>query len=239
LTGLWIGDTPPDIIFKSGGIGPLVVGDHTLIMKAIMEHPTQVFRSLPDKYKSKTGGNPSGKEVLQAALEVEQIDDYTKDRIRAVLDLLPKIEAAQADAPVARKKALDDLRQQLANKTIEEQQSLLRNAARRSRNREDGLAEGMEVAARILDDGQDTIYSPDHSFYKLLQEGQGTSRTAARDALSDIGSADTIGGAAGGAVGAAVGGVGAGPGAVGASAGAVGYHMAGFAVYLIRDVWPF
>jgi hypothetical protein len=229
--GLWPGwpqDKPP-VIFGSGGVGPLTVGDHTLIMRAIMEHPMQLLRYLPSKYKSKNGGRPSGGEVLQAALQVEQIDDYTKGRIRRVLEVLPEIEARQASLPEPAKRTVDDLHQQLANKTTEEQRSLLRDAGARSRQRQDGLADGMEVAARMLEDGADSIYTPEFSFYKLLQEGQAASRAVARDAISDIGSMDTIGATAGGAVGSVAGGVGAGPGAVaggvGASAGAAAVHL--------------
>jgi hypothetical protein len=234
--GLWIGDPDkPPFISGSGGFTPLTVEDHTLIMRAIMEHPLPLLRYLPAKYKSKTGRRPSGEEVLQAALQVEQIDDYVKDRIRAVLDLWPKIEEAQANLPESVKRVVEDLRQQLANKTVEEQRSVLRDRARRSGHREDGLADGMEVAARMLEDGQDSIYSPDYSFYKLLQEGKGSSRAAARDAISDIGSFDTIGATAGGAIGSVAGlGVGAGPGAV---AGGVGASVGAAAGHLI--VWIF
>jgi hypothetical protein len=234
--GLWPGypNNPPDI-FGSGGGGPLVVEDHTIIMKAIMEHPLQVIRYLPDQYKSKTGPRPSGKEVLQAALQVDQIDNYVKARIRAVLDLLPQIEEGQAALPQSLKQSMDDLRQQLANKTVGEQRRLLRDAGLRSRYREyGGVAEGMEVAARIMEDGQDSIYSPDHSFYKLLQEGQGSSRAAARDALSDIGSMDTIGATVGGATGSLGGGIGAAPGAViGGTVGSAGEAV----LSLIRWLW--
>ena len=229
--GLWPGypTTPPDIL-GSGGEGPLVVEDHTTIMKAIMEHPLQVIRALPTQFKSKTPARPSGREVLQAALQVTQIDNYVKARIRAVLDVLPQIEDGQAALPQAAKKAVDDLRKQLANKSVGDQCRLLRDTGLRSRYRDHGgVSEGMEVAARMLEDGEDSIYSPDHSFYKLLEAGQ-ESRTTARDAISDIGSFDTIGATAGGAIGSAAGGVGAGPGAVagglGASAGAAIGHAA-------------
>lgn len=221
--GLWSGDPdkPPIVGFPSGGFEPLTVRDHTLIMRAVMEHPLPVLRSLPDKHKLK-GGRPSGKQVLQAALQVEQIDGYVKGRIQAVLDFLPKIEEGQAALPEPLKRAVDGLRQQLANKTFEEKCSVFRDAGLRSRHREDGLAEGMEVAAQILEDGQGSIYSPDHSFYKLLQEGQGSSsRPTARPLTGgDIADADGIGAAAGGAVGSLAGGVGAGPGAVAGGAGA-------------------
>jgi hypothetical protein len=190
-----------------------------------MEHPMQVLRYLPNKYKSTNGGRPSGTEVLQAALQVEQIDDYTKAKIRAVLDLLPKLEEAQAAAPQSVKQAVDGLRQQLTNLSVEEQRSLLRDAGTRSRVREEGLIEGMEVAARMLEDGRDSIYSADHSFHKMLREERLSAKASAGDTVSVVSSADTIGATVGGAVGTAAAGVGAGPGAVAggaaASAGAV------------------
>ena len=170
-----------------------------------MEHPLPLLRYLPAKYKSKTGGRPSGKEVLQAALQVEQIDDYVKDRIRVVLDLWPKIEEAQANLPESVKGAVEDLRQQLANKTVEEQRSVLRDRARRSRASRRRAGRWHGGCCPDLEDGRDSIYSPNHSFYNMIQEG-GSSRAAARDALSDIGSADTIGGAVGGAAGSVAGG---------------------------------
>lgn len=230
--GLWIGseDWPP-FISRFGGHAPLNVRDHTLIVKAVMEHPLEVIRYLPNRYKLKTG-RPPGKEVLQAALLVNRIDEYVKDRIRAVLEVLPKIEEAQAAAPESFRVALDDIHQQLTNQSIEKQRSILRDPSLRVRYRDSGFAAGMEVAAQMLEDGDDSIYSIDFSFYDLLQDGQGAS--IARDALSDIGSADTVGATAGGAIGAVAAGVGAGPGAVAGGAAA----SAGMAVKHLFD-WIF
>ena len=121
---------------------PLEVSDHTEIMKAIMDNPLQVLRCLPKKYKN-GGGRPSGEEVLEATLRVDQIGDRVKDRIRAALRLAPKIEEVQAALPEPVKQAVDSLRQQLTNKTVQEKLSLLRNAGLRNTHR--GLAEGMEV----------------------------------------------------------------------------------------------
>ncbi|SFN74786.1 hypothetical protein SAMN05216386_1695 [Nitrosospira briensis] len=232
--GLWIGDQLP-IGFPGGfpgDTGPLTVRDHTLIVNTVMEHPMQVLRNLPEKHKTR-GGRPSGREVLQAALQVEQIDDFVKGRMRAVLDLLPKIEEGQANLPESVKRAAEDLRQQLTNKSVDEQRRVLRDPDLRSRHRDDGFAEGMEVAARILDDGRDSIYSPDHSFYKLLQ--QGAPRAAARDSLEDTANADTVGAAVGGGVGLVVGGVGAGPGAVAGGAGASLGFVLGTAIGWLFD----
>jgi hypothetical protein len=199
---------------------PLTPKDHTLIMKAILDHPFQVFKHLPENYKVK-GGAPSGQVVLQAALEVEEIDRQTKERIRMVLDLLPQLEEAQAAAPGRLKDALEDLRQNLANKSTTEKLRVLRDQGQRSRFREaGGLEEGMEMAARILEDGQNSIYSPDHSFYRLLQGGATRAGAKERDVIDNIKDSDTMGAAAGGGVGILVGGIGAPAGAAAGAAGA-------------------
>src|SRR5436190_15688385 len=92
--GLWPGyPNDPPIAFDSEARVTLRVEDHTLIMAAIMEYPLQVLKGLPKQYKS-ADYRPAGKDVLQAALKVKQIDEYTKERIRAVLALAPKIEAS-------------------------------------------------------------------------------------------------------------------------------------------------
>ena len=76
----------------------------------------------------------------------------------------------------------------------------------------------MEFAARILEDGQSSIYSPEFPFYRMLREGKGSRAT--RSALGDIADIDTVGAAVGGGVGLLAAGIGAGPGAAAGSAGA-------------------
>ncbi len=232
--GLWPGfpDNPP--VPSGPGVGgePLTAKDHTLILNAIMEHPLQVIRNLPGEARSKQG-RPTGQQVLQAALRVEHISGRTKARIQAVLELLPRLEDGQAALPEAVKKAVDGLRQQLSKKPFEEKLRILRDQSKRSK---DGLAEGMEVAAHILEDGKDSIYSLDHSFFQLLQAGSGSGGSIARDAeFGDLADTDTVGATAGGAVGGAVGGVaGATTGAV-----AIGASMsAGFAIaWALDSLW--
>ena len=232
IYGMWPGwpENPP---VKPRGIlgsdgGPITVRDHTRMMEALMEHPVEVLRNLPDKYKRK-GARPPGTEVIRAALQVEQIDPYIRGRMQAVLDVLPKIEERLAALPQSAKESLDNLREQLANRSGEEKLRLLRDAEFRSRYADKGLTEGMDIAAQILQDGQDSIYSPDNSFYKLLQSGEGSARTAARDTVSDVKDSDTIGATGGGFVGTVVPGLGTAAGAAaggfGASAGAAVAHL--------------
>lgn len=220
--GLWPGwpeGLPPGFPGTTEG-QPLTPKDHTLIMKAILDHPFQVFKHLPENNKVK-GSNPSGKVVLQAALEVEEIDRQTKERIRMALDLLPQLEEAQAAAPGRLKDALESLRQNLANKSTTEKLRVLRDQGHRSRFREaGGLEEGMDVAARILEDGQNSIYSSDHSFYRLLQGGATQARANERDAIDNIKDSDAMGAAIGGGIGTVAGGLGAAPAAAASAAGA-------------------
>jgi hypothetical protein len=176
------------------------VRDHTLVVGAVMEHPMQVFRRLPSRYKRKNARSP-GKEVLRALLRVEQVDERVKERARAMLAVLPKLERARARLPRSAHKAVEALRKRLDGKTIAQQSRLLRDPRLRRKHRDDGLAVGMEVGVQMLKHGRTSIYSADHGFYELLQEGQGTPSSIARDALSDIGSADTVGATGGGGIG--------------------------------------
>ncbi len=196
--------------------------DHTAIVKAIMEHPFEVIQYLP---KNERTSNPSPTAVLEAALQVEQIDSYTKDRMRMVLEILPKLEEARKNAPADLQRNLDDLQGRFARRSIDEQIGMLRSLKANYRGQE-GLEQGIEFAARMLEDGKSSIYSSDFPFYRMLREGP--RGRAARRPIDDIKDADAIGAAAGGGIGVFVGGVGAGPGAAaggaGASAGAAIAH---------------
>ena len=103
----------------------------------------------------------------------KQIDDYVKERIRAVLDLLPKIEERQAALPESLKQAVDGLRQQLSNKSVQEKGSLLRDVGVRSRHREDGLAEGMEIAAKFWSTAKTPSIRPTMASTNCCKRGKG------------------------------------------------------------------
>jgi hypothetical protein len=157
-------------------------------------------------------------------LKVRQIDSYTKNRIQRVLEVLPEIERYQREAPDALKEATNDLQRQIAQKSIPEKIRTLRNLRGRYREQR-GLYEGIELAAQILEDGQSSIYSPDFSFYQMLEEGA-PGHMRPRASFGDLADVDTVGGAIGGGIGFAGGVVTAGPGAVVGAAGA----SAGFAI---------
>jgi hypothetical protein len=120
------------------------------------------------------------------------------------------------NAPADLQRTVDDLRGRLAGRPIDEMISTLRSLKDSYRG-QDGIAESMEVAAHVLEDGKSSIYSLDHPFYRILQEGR--TRESMRSALHDIAAGDVIGGTVGGVVGAVGGPVTAVGGAVGGAAG--------------------
>jgi hypothetical protein len=191
--GLWptYPKNPPGI--SGAGGGPFTVQDHTLIMKAIMDNALQVVRRLPGKYKSKGGPRPTGTAVLKAALQVNEIDSAVKARIREMLPIGRRFEESKSNLPQGAKRALDDLQKRLARETGGGKLRLLRDPNTRNRNDGVDLTASMEIAAQMLEDGESSIYSPDHSFFRMLGRSSATARP-----IDDIKDADTVFGTAGG-----------------------------------------
>lgn len=197
----------------SGGVPPLSPSDHTVIIRAVMDNSFAVLKHLDNPRDRK----PDGGEVLRAALKVGGIADWVKDVISAVLKVLDQMESQRGNEPAGARRAVDDLRGRLAGLPLDRKIELLRGERGRYRSQE-GMAEGMEVAAAILEDGASTIYSAEFPFNRMLTEGRGTRKPS----LGATADADGVGGVIGGVWGSLAGGVGAGPGAVvgGASASA-------------------
>jgi hypothetical protein len=196
----WLGPGPP----PEGG-EELSPQDHTLILRAIMAYPEAVAANLNEE-----SANPSGTEVLEAALQVDQIDPYTKERIEAVLYILPKVEKARNRTPTALQRSVKELQERITGQAIPERVRVLRES--KSRYRSPGMAEGLELAAQILEDGASSIYSPGHPFYRILKESP---KGARKSSLRDM--ADAVPATVAGAVGVVTEGVGADPGAVAAT----------------------
>jgi hypothetical protein len=236
VAGMWIGpdgDWKPQPLEWPGSGEPLTPRDHTTIIRAIMDHPMEVIKYLDRKERDP---KPSDREVLEAALQVEGIDDFVKDLIRRILEILGPLERERSRGSGEVDRMLDELRGQIAGRSIEEKVRVLRDRKTRARYRSQaGVEEGMEVAAQILEDGATSVYSEDHPFYRMLREGK---RRAAREekgtTAGDVADADGIGAAVGGVWGSLAAGVGAGPGAVAAGAAA----SAGMAISAAID-WIF
>jgi hypothetical protein len=182
-----------------------------------MENPIQVVDKLPKQYQVE-GATPPGKAVLEAALKVEQIGDDVKSRITKVLEVFPKLEAAIAAAPASLEQFKETLKKNLNQKNIEEQIALFRDVTFRRKHKDHGFAEGMEIAAQILEDGKESIYSPTFNFYSMLQVRRpgihAIKPQDLRQGVSDVGSMDSIGAAAGAGIGSVAPGLGTAAGGV-------------------------
>jgi hypothetical protein len=207
------GGSPGD--FAGVGLGPsehllgpeLGPRDHTIIIEAIIHNASEIAALLPQNQVS------SGIEVLEAAYRVPNIDAYTKSRIRLVLDILPRVERAQEQAPEETRQALSDILDRLdaygtVTGKIEALQSMVDSGQYEAH---EGIPQGLVAGIKILRDGERTIYAP-RSLFNLK-----------RMIHQDL--AGAIGGAIGGAI---VGGLpGAGVGALAGSAGASGADAVG------------
>jgi hypothetical protein len=199
--GLWM---DPDAHIPWEPTGPLDPTDHTLIVGQVMQYPLQVVRSL-----GVTPGQapPTDREVLEAMLDVPEIDPTAKARIRLALEVLSQIEPTMAKPSREVKRAQNLVSDLLSEGTIFEQVRALREAAMRPPDPSpDWLKELLEWIARMLEDGASTIYSRDHAFYRLLASGgSGGSGTISkdRDAIDTIKDLDALGATAGAGIGAA------------------------------------
>lgn len=200
----------------------LEVQDHTRIMKAVMDHPYEIIHHMDSRARS---ANPNGRDVLDAALRVDSIDSNTKDRIKLVLEGLGQIEEAERIQSSSMREDREDLERQLNSMPdVSAQVRFLRESASNRRYRQNReFNDGLEIAAQILEDGINSIYSPSQQLYRSL--GGGPSAQRIDDHIGDIAAYDGVGGTYGAAVGSVVPGVGTSAGGVagatGASTGAI------------------
>ena len=171
-----------------------------MIVKEIMTYALQILQVLG---VGKGDPKPSGIEVLEAALELDEIDPYVKERIRMALKILrqlegPQFKEIQSKAKAERRKVLATVEEAISGQSLPEQVRRLRVTARDKLSRRILSAQVLEQVADILEDGAGTIYSPDFSFYRTLRSGVSAKK---KDAVDTIKDADAIGATAGGFVG--------------------------------------
>lgn len=219
--GLWL-DPDNQIPWPAG---PLDVPDHTLVVREMMTHPFHVLRALG---LSKGDPPPSGRDVLEAMLDVDVIDPFAKERIREMLKVLDQIEPALATLSREQKRVVSYVEKLIAGRPLAEQVRLLRDATKHPNPPEpDVTPQVMERIAMMLEHGASTIYSRDFTFHRLLSSGGGGGGVIFKDTVDHIKDADAIGAAAGGLVGTLAPVVGTAAGAAAAGGGAsLGYAVA-------------
>jgi hypothetical protein len=231
--GLWL-DPEAQIPWSAG---PLQPADHTLIVSEVMTHPFHILRALG---VGKGDPAPSGRDVLEAALDVDVIDSFAKERIRMVLDVLAEIEPVMAKPTREMKRGVAYVEDLVAGRPLAEQVRLLRDPQTRMKSSSssapgpdpDWLQQILQWILEMLEDGASTIYSADFGFHRTVRSGRTVARE--RDAVDTIKDADAIGATGGGFAGTVIPGVGTAAGAAAGGAGA----SAGAAIVELID-WLF
>jgi hypothetical protein len=145
---------------------PLAREDHTRILYVVYANAAQIRRRLEVQ-------NPTGVDVLRAALRAEAVDTYTRARIEAVLRVLPEIELAQAKIPAAERTAVDEIASRLAaSPTVTTKLLLLASLDVETQTdgryaRFSGVNSGLLTAGRLVSDGLTTVYSVDWVYTAL------------------------------------------------------------------------
>lgn len=214
----------------------LTVEDHTRIIQSILDNLFAVIRELDVREYVDDGTPLAGETVLEAALTVPAVDDYTKARIRDVLRVqsaLGQLESAERVSDTMRERT-DELA-----RLVEAEDSIPAKIERLEAARERGdlhrettetdflsaetenefVSRTTDLLVDLLQDGQKSIYWPNASYYQRLAATDDDPIGAVqRSLVGDIANGDSkglIGGAAGGcAAGSLAGGVGCAPGAV-------------------------
>ncbi|ODU05265.1 MAG: hypothetical protein ABS81_08105 [Pseudonocardia sp. SCN 72-86] len=147
-------------------IEDFTAADHTALISAVLDHPFHIIRHL-DMHP---GDRPTPHDILAAALQVRSFDTATKARLRAARDAYAKHGDTRNSALFATRTAkistlLDD------TETIEEMIAVF-DQLLTTDDPDHGYMVGLEAARAVLIDGKDSIYSPAHPFYELVDPMQ-------------------------------------------------------------------
>jgi hypothetical protein len=190
-----------------------------------MERPLPVVRQFVAAQKQGEGKppKPPWDEVLEAILKVLGPPASLQRTIGTALQFGKSIEGQPL--PRSAKTAVERVNKQInAASDIDNLINTLKRAQGADDGTVEGLGTGLRIAQQILEDGRQTIYSPDFGFYQNF----GDSGPVVVYSVAKEDAKGAVGGAvAGGIAGSVAGGVGAGPGAVtGAIAGGAGASAA-------------
>jgi hypothetical protein len=154
--------------------GPLDVADHTLIVREMMTYPFHVLRGL----RVRKGDHRSGRDVLNAMLEIDVISPFVKGRIREMLKVLDQIEPALDKLSSDQKRIIAYVEKLIVGRPLVEQVRILRDPSKRLDPPPDPylLHEILSWMPRLLEHGAPTIYPPYFSCHPLFERGPAAPR---------------------------------------------------------------
>jgi hypothetical protein len=138
--------------------------DHTALVKAVLEHPLHVIKYL----NVPSGQSPSTLEVMDAALKVKSFDEATKERLKAAREGYVRLEAERAQDPTSFNKWRETVGAALDQPSIRDMIAAIGQLLEQKDLDNQSVA-SLEFAKAILVDGADSIYSPDHPAYELME----------------------------------------------------------------------
>jgi hypothetical protein len=182
----------PEPTDKPGGEATtLTARDHTLIMQIVMDRPLRIMRHLPSPKREQ---RPTGRQVLEAALKLDDLPRRERHSFELALATLGQLQSA-GELPRPSQSALAKINDRIDRSTdLADVISTLESLERSSEFRRiDGIEVGLRVAREIAEDGRASIYSPNR-FYEEYGDTQIMRSIVKED----------VKGAVGGAVGTAV-----------------------------------
>jgi hypothetical protein len=144
---------------------PFTAADHTKLLSAVLERPLHILKYLnvpPGEY-------PTNLQLIDAALQVKCFDAGTKARLQAAREGYLRFEEERAKDSAGYKERRARTDAALEGKTIPEMIAAVDDL--RTQEPDQRYAMGLKLAKEILEDGADTIYSPDFHAWELIDDG--------------------------------------------------------------------
>jgi len=151
---------------SNGGIIVLGANDHEGVLGGVVKNVGTI--DVTSLMGITILATPTVEELLNAALEVEEIDSDTKKSIENILDLLPVLEDWLAEIPTETLQAIDVIMGNITElhtvgAATDALQSLINS---HEYDDHDYLLEALEFGIELLEAGEDTIYNPAWSPYQ-------------------------------------------------------------------------
>ena len=143
--------------------------DHTRILQAVMDNMMLILPHINLRDIIIKNRKPSGAEVLKAASLVRSIDRTIRRDMLQIAEILPEIEQAVRKLPESELAVIKEFDRAVDKaESIEDILLVIRDAHMKCGKEQQYLRMGLDTAARFVWNGIDTIYSPNHEFYRLV-----------------------------------------------------------------------